>query len=124
MVTFHYTGVQQRRIKCIWGGSSCQKNQDQKIYDDDGYRILDNKQNFCNELNVKDKFCPSFKDGKPLKWTRKSTRIRVDDAEREFKYVLMNAECVYFSNYHYFPFIISYPFMLYNILFLFQGISY
>ena len=101
MVAFHCTGIQQRRIRCIWGGSSCQKNQDQDIYDRDGYRILDHKQHFCNQKDVaRRNFCSSFKGGNRLTWSRKTynedgiptTEIRADDAGRKFKYVLMHAK--------------------------------
>ena len=103
MVTFHCTGIQQRRIRCIWGGSPCQKNQDQKIYDDDGYRILDHEQHFCSQGDVKSEFCPSFKGEESLKWSRNFgntydengtpiTGRRDDDEGRMFQYVLMHAE--------------------------------
>ena len=103
MGTCNCTGIQKRRIRCIWGGSPCQKNQEQKIYDDDGYRILDHKQHFCNQKDVRTEFCSSFKGGETLKWSRASgkkydedgtpiTERRANDTGRMFQYVLIHAE--------------------------------
>ena len=91
MVAFHCTGFQQRRIRCTWGGSLCRMNQDQEIYDSDGYRVLDHQQHFCNQKDVRSKFCPSFQDGEALKWSRTSGN-EYNVAGRIFQYVLMHAE--------------------------------